>query len=149
MSADNFSFVKLNRNGQWDVWPNLSASCDTHTQILSEPPGKTFDDRNEAVTWAEQQGYTEYGVEVDDGSPPDAPGFYWAFKQGGWQVMQYHGEDMWYEAGSDDYCCAADWGIEMWEGPIAPPPSSEAAAERKRKALQPFRDAIKEPHDPL
>jgi len=69
MSADNFNLVKRvdNRYGspnQWRVWLNLSASGDRESQITREPDG-LFDNEAEAVSWANAQGYTEYGTDVD------------------------------------------------------------------------------------
>ncbi len=67
MSADNYNLVK--RLGDtWRVWLNLSASCSRDENLARAKPARDFTDGCEAVRWAEAQGYTEYGTEVDDGS---------------------------------------------------------------------------------
>lgn len=65
MSADNFNVVRKRQDGNgWDVWLNLSASCDAESQ-LTRTPAQTFKTAEEAVKWADAQGYTEYGTSLD------------------------------------------------------------------------------------
>jgi len=69
MSADNFNYIQK-RGDNWLVWLNLSASCDKASQI-ARPPDRVFGEgeRAEAVRWANDAGYTEYGTEVDEAEP--------------------------------------------------------------------------------
>lgn len=66
MSADNYNLVKR-VDGHWRVWLNLSASCDRDQNLaLTKPQDRTFSTLGDAVEWANEQGYTEYGTEVDE-----------------------------------------------------------------------------------
>lgn len=67
MSADNFNYVRCRSDGRWDVWVNLSASCSVAQELRHrEQPNATFNTQDEAVEWADAQGYTEYGTEVEE-----------------------------------------------------------------------------------
>ena len=65
MSADNFNFVRQRDDGRWYVWLNLSASCDTSEQLAAQKPDRDFATEAEAVAWADDQGFTEYGTEIE------------------------------------------------------------------------------------
>lgn len=66
MSADNYNYVRK-IGDDWHVWLNLSASIELPSQIDRTPDG-IFGDRAEAVTFADESGYTEYGTQVDERS---------------------------------------------------------------------------------
>jgi len=65
MSADNLHYIRQ-RDGKWQVYLNLSASCETLPQ-LQRKPDAAFDTVEEALRWAgdDAQGYTEYGTVVE------------------------------------------------------------------------------------
>ena len=74
MSADNFNFIRKTC-GRWRVWLNLSASAhyDEHLEqeLRSRPDADgDFPSLEEAVAWANDQGYTEYGTQIDAPSRP-------------------------------------------------------------------------------
>jgi hypothetical protein len=66
MSADNYNLVK--RVGdRWYVWLNLSASCAREDQLAKrDQPERAFLTVSLAVEWADAQGYTEYGTEIEE-----------------------------------------------------------------------------------
>jgi hypothetical protein len=66
MSADNYNLVK--RVGdRWYVWLNLSASGEREDELAKrDQPERAFLTASLAVEWAEAQGYTEYGTEVEE-----------------------------------------------------------------------------------
>ena len=47
------------------MWPNLSASAPRDKQLGQ--PTRTLETLEQAVAWADEQGYTEYGNEIDAG----------------------------------------------------------------------------------
>jgi hypothetical protein len=74
LSADNYNFIRRRRDGHgWDVWLNLSASAPPPDHADLGQPERTFDTLEQANQWADEQGYTEYGNEIDDAPQPSAP----------------------------------------------------------------------------
>lgn len=85
MSADNYNLVRklqipkellddsIQKGDWWEVFLNFSASCTREQNLKDAKPVAIFKDKVAAISWANDQGYTEYGTEVDDGTG-DEPG---------------------------------------------------------------------------